>query len=514
MHRRYSAGPLGPATIWLALAALIAGGCQRTEGDSSSAAATGAAPAARAAPLEETWEALFLEKTKIGYSHTTIRPVERDGQSLVEIDSVNHLNLTRFGQSTVQDIKMSTVETPEGKVISFTSDAALGGQPVHVTGRVQGAQMIIETAGSAPTRLPWSSDILGFRGMEHSLETRPMKPGERRSLRVLAPLLNVVTEVELKAADLETTDVQGKPMELLRIDGTSRFPDGNSITETMWVDVQGHPVKRNIAAMRQESYRTTREAAMAESPSQAVFDLGSDTFVKLDKPLADAHRTRRARYRVQLAQADPAKVFASGGTQSLRSLDPHTAELTVQAAPNGDSRSGVPGPKAGAQYLAGNSILQVDDPAIRNMAAEAKGSETAPHAVALALENYVHRIVATKDFSQTFATAAEVAKSRQGDCTEHAVLLAALLRACDIPSRVAIGLVYVPSVQGFGYHMWTEAFVDGDWLPLDATLGQGGIGAGHIKLTDSSLEGAGAYSTFLPVAQVVGQLKISVLEAE
>jgi transglutaminase-like putative cysteine protease len=72
----------------------------------------------------------------------------------------------------------------------------------------------------------------------------------------------------------------------------------------------------------------------------------------------------------------------------------------------------------------------------------------------------------------------------------------------------------MPASQGFGYHMWTEVHVDGKWMPLDATLGQGGIGAGHIKLTDSSLDGASAYSTFLPVAQVVGQLRIDVLEIE
>jgi hypothetical protein len=78
---------------------------------------------------------------------------------------------------------------------------------------------------------------------------------------------------------------------------------------------------------------------------------------------------------------------------------------------------------------------------------------------------------------------------------------------------VAIGLVYVERAGGFGYHMWTEMFLNGHWIPLDATLGQGGIGAAHLKLVDSSLEGASAYSVFLPVAQVMGQLKIEVIDA-
>ena len=148
------------------------------------------------------------------------------------------------------------------------------------------------------------------------------------------------------------------------------------------------------------------------------------------------------------------------------------------------------------------------------MAREARGDAREPVAVALALERYVHSAITSKNFSQAFATAAEVAQSREGDCTEHAVLLAALARACNIPSRAAIGLVYVERDGGFGYHMWTELYVSGQWLPMDATLGQGGIGAAHIKLADTSLDGAAAYSSLLPVVQVVGQLKISVLSAE
>jgi hypothetical protein len=342
-----------------------------------------------------------------------------------------------------------------------------------------------------------------------------MAPGERRTLRVLAPLLNQVAEVELTAGDREDTSVLGKPVKLLRIETASHLPDGNVMNETVWTDKAGQTVKRRVATMRQESFRTSRETAMTPSAGPAAFDLGTDTTVKLDRPIADPHKARRIRYRVELEGTDPLKVFSTGPTQSMRSLDPHAAELTVERfEPQPARPGGKPVAEVPLEYLSANNLLQVDDPRIRAMAQEAKGDATLPRDIAVALERYVNRIVQTKDFSQTFASAADVAQSRQGDCTEHAVLLAALARACGIPSRVAIGLVYVSRAQGFGYHMWTEVYVDGQWMPLDATLGLGSIGAGHIKLTDSSLDGASAYSTFLPVAQVVGQLKISVLERE
>jgi len=113
-----------------------------------------------------------------------------------------------------------------------------------------------------------------------------------------------------------------------------------------------------------------------------------------------------------------------------------------------------------------------------------------------------------------FGRASEVARSREGDCTEHAVLLAALCRARGIPARVAMGLVHSEAAGGFAYHMWTECWLGGRWMPLDATLGQGGIGAAHLKLGHSSLDGAAAIGSLLPSLRVVGGLSIRVLAVE
>jgi len=77
-----------------------------------------------------------------------------------------------------------------------------------------------------------------------------------------------------------------------------------------------------------------------------------------------------------------------------------------------------------------------------------------------------------------------------------------------------MGLVYLESKQSFAYHMWTEVHVDGRWIPLDATLAAGGIGAAHLKLTHSNLKGASAFSSLIPVLNVIGRLKIEVLQQE
>jgi transglutaminase-like putative cysteine protease len=136
--------------------------------------------------------------------------------------------------------------------------------------------------------------------------------------------------------------------------------------------------------------------------------------------------------------------------------------------------------------------------------------------VAVALEKYVRAYIVSSDYTQAFATAAQVAESRKGDCTEHAVLLAALIRARGIPARVAVGLVYTEQTgqPAFGFHMWNEVYVNDGWIPLDATLARGGIGAAHLKLADTNLASASALTSFLPVAQVAGRLKMKIEAVE
>jgi transglutaminase-like putative cysteine protease len=117
-----------------------------------------------------------------------------------------------------------------------------------------------------------------------------------------------------------------------------------------------------------------------------------------------------------------------------------------------------------------------------------------------------------------FACASQIAADRKGDCRQHAMLTAALCRASGVPSRTAIGLVYVPDDDGkgavLGFHMWTEVWIKGQWLGIDATLGQGGVGPGHLKISDHSWADTQTLAPLLPVTRVMGKLKVEVVKVE
>jgi len=475
-------------------------------------------PEGVAPPDRETWEILSIQGTRVGYVHATYRNVTESGRKLVRIEVVTHLAVKRFGELSEQNTRHTGTETPDGKLIEYTAEIQQGTIPMRTSGRVVGDKLVIETTTlgkSISKTIPWPADYLGFTGPEQTLRHRPMRPGERRVIHALEPTLNCAATYDMAARDYEEVELLGGKYHLLRIDTRMQLPNDSTLETVVWSTPAGETMKTLLKAMDIQTIRATKELAL-EKTDLGELDLGADVTVELDRPLKRPHETRRVRYRVHLEGSDPAKVFVSGASQQVKSIGEETAELTVYALRPGQSGGN---PDAAddpptEDDRQPNNFVQSDDERIVAMARQAAGDETDPWQVALKLERFVHETITEKNFSQAFATAAEVAEDPNGDCSEHAVLLAALARARGIPARVAMGLVYMQGRRAFGYHMWTEVFVEGRWIPLDATLAKGGIGAAHLKLAHSNLKGTSAYTSFLPVIRVIGRLKVEIEEVQ
>ncbi|MEE6273555.1 transglutaminase family protein [Georgenia sp. MJ206] len=64
--------------------------------------------------------------------------------------------------------------------------------------------------------------------------------------------------------------------------------------------------------------------------------------------------------------------------------------------------------------------------------------------------------------------AVETLLDRRGVCRDYAHLVIALLRSLDVPARLAA--VYAPGLAPMDFHAVAEAWVDGAWHVVDATL--------------------------------------------
>jgi transglutaminase-like putative cysteine protease len=114
-------------------------------------------------------------------------------------------------------------------------------------------------------------------------------------------------------------------------------------------------------------------------------------------------------------------------------------------------------------------VVDCDELSVRALVAElraAHASVSADDVVA-----YVYRFIEHKHMARGFDIASVVAEKREGDCTEHAVLTAALLRGTGFPAHVVTGLA-VLQIDGkwsaFG-HAWTEYHDGQRWQLADAT---------------------------------------------
>lgn len=82
--------------------------------------------------------------------------------------------------------------------------------------------------------------------------------------------------------------------------------------------------------------------------------------------------------------------------------------------------------------------------------------------------NWVHESLAyVRDSSRATDGAVETMLARQGVCRDYAHLVVALLRAMDVPARVAS--VYAPGLSPMDFHAVAEAWHENRWHVVDAT---------------------------------------------
>lgn len=122
------------------------------------------------------------------------------------------------------------------------------------------------------------------------------------------------------------------------------------------------------------------------------------------------------------------------------------------------------------RYLRDSFLIDYREPIftdLQSMIARKYGKRPTPQELTGFVRAYIHN----KNLERSFDLASQTAKLRAGDCTEHAVLLTALMRLHQIPARVMLGVVLFgeKKIQG-GYHAWVEYYRNGRYLPADASF--------------------------------------------
>ncbi len=466
-----------------------------------------------AAPADEQHYVVLLGDERAGWMVES--QVTHDGK--ITTNAMMRFEIGR-GRSTVRiEVETQFVESEDHTPILMRSKQSIASVPIETVHEFQGDSVLITTTqqGRVSTREvpmptePWLTPAEAGALLQESLEAGGPIP----DMTTLDPTFGLTPITTSRSIPEETTiEVFGRTVPAYRTEVTVSAVPGPPSEEYIGLDGRLVRSTTTLGGLSITMLAAERELALAEIDPPEIM---RSTFIKPNRPIMNPRNTRRASYVLSVPD-DTLGPLPSSARHLVTVIDDRTARLVVDldAAPDRAE-------KPGDDHLAASMMLNASDTVIAGLVKRARpNADTEASIRAEAMRRFVRGFVTQKSLDVGFATASEVARSRIGDCTEHAVLLAAMLRADDIPSRVVSGLVYAQDFAGaediFGYHMWTQAWIAADglepgWVDLDPTLpAEHPFDATHIALNVSTMRDGESINSMLALAPLIGRLQVKI----
>lgn len=466
--------------------------------------------------FDEQWMEIFISGQKVGYSHQVYR---RAGDH-VFTDSHEEFRIKRlnFTLSAVTD--STTEETLEGVPLAFHSSSDMSDQVTTVDGKGDGKTFTItKTVGAFhdTQKATFPDGTLMSWGQERLSRIKGLTPGLTYTFSGYDPSDDAFSALTMQfsVGQVEKTMIKDRAVELSKVDLRVVSKSGEGAADmTAWVDAGLHVRKMTVdlAGMSMEMLASTEASAKGAFLPQDIF---AASLLTLPRDLPPG--TQSVTLELRRADGQPLPLPPESSTEHSVRLPDGGVAMTLRRTPRLEQNTGPLG--AGlpsiAPYLARNSYMDTRDQLLRRLADQAGGPpDTGPVAVAWQLRDFVADYINQKDLSVGFATATQAAVTREGDCTEHAVLLAALGRIRGLPTRTVSGLAYLPVYEGqkniLGFHMWTQFYFNGQWVDFDSALTDGPEPYWRLGLVASDLNEVSLSDFSLELMRWMAQLKITV----
>jgi hypothetical protein len=347
--------------------------------------------------------------------------------------------------------------------------------------------------------------------------SKGLKEGSTYTANIFSPGIMQALEAQISIGSKQNVDLLGRVVSLTEVTTTLNIPGAGEIASKTYVDENLRALKNvmPVAGLHVEMVACAKEFALGEND---VLELVDKMFVRSPEPLRNLGSVKSITYDL-IPTGDVSNLtIPSNDNQKAQQLSDGKVVVTVEpvSAPSGATFPYTGSDETILEATKPTRFLQSDRKEIIDLARGAVGGTKDAAEAIKKIEAFVGSYIKNTSLSVGYATAAEVAASKQGDCSEFAVLTAAMCRAVGIPAQVVVGVAYVEDFaghQGFGGHAWNQAYVGGKWVGLDAAFkstGRGGYDAGHIALA----AGGGEPGDFLNMASTLGQFKIEKVKVD
>lgn len=459
--------------------------------------------------------ALYMDKKKSGYA-VQKRNVDAN---IVKTSIELSLTVSRVGISLTISTKSSATETTDGRPLGFEFEQNLGllGSTKTV-GTIDDKGKMIVTTGGLKEERDYPEGALLSEGMLLLHNKTGLKEGASYKAKMFEPSTMSVFDVEVNVGAKQQIDLLGRVVELTEIKTKASSSLVTEINATEYYDDELKLQKSitPVIGIMVEQVACSKEFALGKND---VYEIVEKMFLASPQSIRNISSVKSITYHITKTSQSADLQFPTTYNQKVEKLSNGNVILTIEKVemPKG---IGIPykgnDPEA-MKAMEPSRYVESNEEIIKNLAKKAIGNSKDAAEAALKIESFVADYIEDKNLSVGYASAKEVASSRQGDCTEHAVLTAALCRAAGIPSRVVTGLAYVAQWKtvsnGFGGHAWTQVYIGDKWYNIDAAFmgaGFGGYDPGHITLS----VGNGNPEDFLNIINTLGQFKIEKIEVK
>lgn len=446
---------------------------------------------------EEAYLGIFMRGSKVGYTHSVSAPVKFNGKPATKSEMATVIDLALLGQPLRIDQKSTSWTDAKGSPMRMLSSWTSAGRTQTIRADFAGGkiQVTINNAGAVTKKtLTMPTDGKFVEDPVVAILEGRVQPGQVRSFYSFDPNTATLDKSVVKLVGKSKALVRGLPFDATLIEVTAK-----QLLTKVFVSAKGDFIKAE-APFGIEMIPLTKAEALKPSDSADIQDLALISRIVVSGTLDDVPSITEATFKISGADltgllTDSHQSVQKSGTAWLLttrgdSSDPETSGTIEEAA------------QAQPEWVKPSFNIPSGSPTFVNLAHSLVESETNVVLAAEKIRTYVTQMMRPNATIGILRDAAEVLKSKEGVCRDYAVLTAALLRGAGIPARMISGLVYQDG--SFYYHAWVEAFDGKAWFGVDSTRPDGKVRAGHIKLSQGTVEQAFAF-------KVLDSAKINVM---
>jgi len=438
---------------------------------------------------QNTWMNIYQNGKKIGIVHRTFTHQEKGFHSSEKI----FMQINTMGVTQALHIFTEGNLNPDMTLSSFNFNLNSSLFRFNAHGLVTKNKLILFTGlpdAQEKSEIPLK-DIPHISGSIYDAAFRAnIEKNVTRSFSIFDPSTLSIRSVKIARNADEIISSMGK-----RILAKKYCADFMGAINCAWLDKNGDVLKEtSILGLSME--KVSQKKAQEGISTGSAIDLTQIASVPFNAEITDPEKLNEIK--IKISGISTTSLFLNGDRQSLRH---DVLTITKEQLPAPQTLSNIP-PEKIAAFLKPTPLIQSGHQQIKAQVKKIIKSTDTAEQKARKIVNWVYRNIEKKPVLSV-PNALEVLKNKVGDCNEHAVLIAAMLRTAGIPTQIEAGLVYQRG--RFYYHAWNIIYL-GQWITADAVFNQIPADVTHIRL----VRGEGGEQ--LNLMSVMGKIKLEVLD--